>query len=159
MTEEQGGKKPEPGDSSQAETLKMATGEIIKRRSRWQSSLAALRYIDSISRDNEIQLRDTDRATSLALLVVAVVAAISLLIPQLSEHRLALVLASDVLVGIGIIMYVANRFGILTTLTPRQALLCWQLMLGASLLGIFTCMNLGLIISCVVGQHQIHIPQ
>jgi hypothetical protein len=157
MSEE--GKNPAggAGEPSPEQTLQMSAGDIIKRRSRWQSSLAALRYIDTISKDNEVQLRDTDRATSLALLVVCVVAFVSLLIPQLEPHRLPLVLSADVLVGVGLMMYVSNRFGIVTTLTPRQAILVWQLMLGASLLGIFLCLNLGLLCTFLISDNLVTI--
>lgn len=144
------------------ESLKQPTTEMVKRRSRWQSSLAALRYVSSVSRDNEVQVRDTDRATSLALTIVCILALAALVLPMpwLAQHRLPFVLASDVLVGVALLMHVSNRFGIVTTLTPRQALLCWQLMLGSSLLGIFLAVNLGLIIAVVIANTpRITIPQ
>lgn len=155
MTEE---KKAEEVTGS-ADTVKMSADQIIKRRSRWQSSLAALRYIDGITKDHEVKLRDTDRATSLALLVVCVFACISMFVPQLSSHRIPLVGAADVLLGLTLLTHVANRFGILTTLTPRQAVLVWQLMMGSSLIGVFMAINLGIIICLVIAKTQIVIPR
>ena len=153
----------------------MPAEEMVKRRSRWQSSLAALRYVSSVSRDDEVKLRDTDRATSLWLLIVCLLAVLCLVLPQFAQtapgplgwlfgfmavQRMPLILAADVLIGIALLMYVANRFGIVTTLTPRQALLTWQLMLGSSLLGIFLAVNLGAIICLVVANSaRIVIPQ
>ena len=55
-------------------------------------------------------------------------------------------------------MYVANRFGIVTTFLPRQALLTWQLMLGSSLLGIFVTINLALAIATAIQHSQIIFP-
>ncbi|MBI4532659.1 MAG: hypothetical protein HY711_01830, partial [Candidatus Melainabacteria bacterium] len=171
------GKPPvsQTGGQGASETVKTPADEMVKRRSRWQSSLAALRYVSNVSKDNEVKLRDTDRATSLWLLVVCILAVLCLVLPQFAQsapgplgwlfgfmamQRMPLVLAADVLVGVALLMYVANRFGIVTTLTPRQALLTWQLMLGSSLLGIFLAVNLGAIISFVVANSaRIVIPQ
>lgn len=157
------------------DALKLDTEEMIKRRSRWQSSLSALRYVSSVAQDDDVRLRDSDRATSLWLLLVCIFAFLSLVLPQLASPdqppalykflmwmlslRLPLVLSADVLVGFGLLLYVTNRFGIVTTLTPRQALLAWHLMLGASLLGIFLSINLALIIWVVVSHTQIVIPE
>src|SRR5579885_1869684 len=69
------------GGGSPNDTLKLGADEMIKRRSRWQSSLAALRYVSSISQDNEVQLRDSDRATSLWLVIVCILAALSIILP------------------------------------------------------------------------------
>lgn len=146
-------------NGSAEETLKLPAEEMVKRRSRWQSSLAALRYINSVSQDNEVKVRDSDRATSLTLLIVCVIALVSLVAPFLAPWRIGFVGASDVLVGVGLLMYVANRFGIVTTLTPRQALLTWQLMLGSSLLGIFMAINLAMVIGVVVANTHIEIPR
>ncbi len=153
---------PVAGAKPAEDTLKLPAEEMVKRRSRWQSSLAAWRYVNSVTRDNEVKVRDTDRATSAALLIVCIAALATLVVPfdWLAQHRVPFVLASDVLVGVALLMHVANRFGIVTTLTPRQALLTWQLMLGSSLLGIFLAVNLGIIIALVVANTpRIVIPQ
>jgi len=65
----------------------------------------------------------------------------------------------DALVGVMLVFYVANRFGILNTLTPRQALLTWQLMMGASFLGIFATINLAVLIAMVIANTNIEIPR
>lgn len=128
---------------------------IINRRSRWVSSWAAFCYVNSVQKDNSLKVRDSDKATSIALVLCCVLALISLIVPQLEQHRQSFVLAADVLVGLSLFMYVANRFGIISTFQPRQALLTWQLMVGSSLLGIFLTINLALIISFVISQNQV----
>jgi hypothetical protein len=80
------------------------------------------------------------------------------MLPMLAPWRLGLVGAVDALVGMVLLTYVANRFGIVTTFTPRQAVLTWQLMLGASLLGIFIAMNLGLLIAWQMYNTHIDVP-
>jgi hypothetical protein len=161
MSEEQGAENKEQAEALEASgsesnaTLKMSADDITKRRSRWASSLASLRYIDSVSRDNEVTVRDTDRATGIWLLIICLITLLSLVVPQLASHRIPFVFACDSLVGVSLLLYVANRFGIVTTLTPRQALLTWQLMLGSSLLGIFLAINLGLLIAVLVANNHI----
>jgi hypothetical protein len=133
-------------------------GGIVQRRSRWYSSLAALRYVNSLSKDDDVRVRDSDRATSISLLIGAIFTVISLIVPQLAPHRVPLVLACDALVGVMLLFYVANRFGILNTLSPRQALLTWQLLMGATFLGIFMTINFALIIALEVSRNAIQSP-
>lgn len=127
-------------------------GGIVQRRSRWYSSLAALRYINSLSKDDDVRVRDSDRATSISLLIGAIFTVVSLIVPQLAPHRVPLVLACDALVGVMLLFYVANRFGILNTLSPRQALLTWQLLMGATFLGIFLTINFALLVALEVSN-------
>jgi hypothetical protein len=135
------------------------TGGIVQRRSRWYSSLAALRYVNSLSKDDDVRVRDSDRATSIFLLISAILTVVSLVVPQLAPHRVPLVLVCDALVGVMLVFYVANRFGILNTLSPRQALLTWQLLMGASFLGIFMTINFALVIALVVSHSSIEDPR
>ncbi|MFN8657810.1 MAG: hypothetical protein U0105_15835 [Candidatus Obscuribacterales bacterium] len=169
MSDDQAAKKPADeaagkstaveGAGGTVETLRLPAEQVINRRSRWRSSLAALRYVSSVSRDNEVAVRDSDKATAIALLICCTIALGTLLVPQLENLRVNVVLAADVLVGLALLMYVANRFGIVTTFHPRQALLTWQLMLGSSLLGIFLTINLALIIAAIIAhQRPIMLP-
>lgn len=139
------------GDESQAakqtsDSVDQAhVDSVVNRRSRWLSAMAALRYCKNVSRDGDIQVRDSDRVTAIALLICCAAALVCVLpIPSLEPYRMAFVVIADFLVGLALLMYVANRFGIVTTFQPRQALLTWQLMLGSSLLGIFLTINLAL---------------
>jgi hypothetical protein len=140
------------------DTVKMAIDSVINRRTRWGSSLAALRYVSSVQKDEEIKVRDSDKATAISLLLCCAGALVCLVVPGFESYRVGLVLAADALVGLCLMMYVANRFGIVTTFQPRQALLTWQLMLGSSLLGIFLTINLALIIAAVIHNNPIIIP-
>ena len=133
-------------------------GGIVQRRSRWYSSLAALRYVNSLSKDDDVRVRDSDRATSISLLIGAIFTVVSLVVPQLAPHRVPLVLVCDALVGVMLLFYVANRFGILNTLSPRQALLTWQLLMGATFLGIFMTINFALVIALEVSHTAIESP-
>ena len=134
------------------------SGGIAMRRSRWESSFAAVRYINSLGRDEEVKVRDSDRATTIFLLLASILTVLSLVIKPFAEMRLQFVLVCDALVGVMLIFYLANRFGIFNTLTPRQALLTWQLMMGSAFLGIFMTINLAVVIGMVIANTSIEIP-
>lgn len=137
------------------DTVKMAIDSVINRRTRWGSSFAALRYVSSVQKDEEIKVRDSDKATAISLLLCCAGALVCIVVPGFEAHKVTFVLAADGLVGLSLLMYVANRFGIVTTFQPRQALLTWQLMLGSSLLGIFLTINLALIIAAIIHNNPI----
>lgn len=142
-------------EKTEVDALRVSADSVINRRSRWVSSASALRYVSSVAKDDDIKVRDSDRATAIALLVCCFFALLALLIPALETYRIGLVLSADALVGLSLLMYVANRFGIVTTFQPRQALLTWQLMLGSSLLGIFLTINLALILAAALQNTHI----
>ncbi len=118
-------------------------GGFAQRRSRWQSSFAALKYVTALANDNEIKIRDTDRATSIALLIVSILTVLSLIVRPFAPYSINLLAVVDLLAGASLSFYLANRFGILTTLPPRQALLIWQLVLGSIFIGMFVAINIG----------------
>jgi hypothetical protein len=127
-----------------------------ERRSRWESSFVALRYLSGIGRDTQIKVRDSDRATSFGLLIVAVLTMVSMFVPALADFRFNLLAVCDVLAGVSVVFYIANRFGILSTLPPRAALLCWQLMLGTWFIGMYVTINVVLI--GFINQHLPAVP-
>ena len=125
---------------------------VFKRRSLYKASIESLKYVNSISQDEAVKVRDSDRATSIALLITSIATVAAMIIKQAAAHRIPLLIACDVLIGVSILIYLGNRFGILTTFNPRQALLSWQLMMGAAFLGIFLTINLALLLGTFVVQ-------
>lgn len=125
---------------------------VFKRRSLFKASMESFKYVSSISQDEAVKVRDSDRATSIALLITSIATVAAMVIKQAAAHRIPLLIACDVLIGASILIYLGNRFGILTTFNPRQALLSWQLMMGAAFLGIFLTINLALILGTFVMQ-------
>lgn len=140
------GAPPQPGQ-----------GGLAQRRSRWESSAAAMRYITNLTRDDEVRVRDSDRATTIFLLLSTILTVLSLVVKPFAGMRLQLVLICDLLVGVMLIFYLANRFGIINTFTPRQALLTWQLMMGSCFLGIFMTINMAVIIALLIANTSIDI--
>jgi hypothetical protein len=147
------GKPSESGKStpSAAGPIYVDTADtLVKRRPRLASSLAALQYISSISRDNYVHLRVSDRLTSVTLLLASILAVLSLVFHPLAKIRLPLAILCDVLVGIMILLYLTNRLGILIILSPREALLTWQLIVVSCVFGIFLAVNIGLFVAILV---------
>jgi len=133
-------------------------GGINLRRSRWATSADALRYIGTLTRTDGVKIRDSDRATSIALLIVTILTIISPWVRQLAHMRATLFILCDIFIALVIFFYAVNRFGIINTLTPRQAILCWQLMLVFIYVGVFLTVNMGYVIGLVVANTSIQIP-
>lgn len=151
-TSEENNSEENSKDEIKEKSKEVASEGVFKRRSLWKASLASFKYVNSISQDEAVKVRDSDRATSIALLITSVGTVLAMLIKQAAAHRIPLLIACDVLIGASILIYLGNRFGILTTFNPRQALLSWQLMMGAAFLGIFLTINLALILGTYVVQ-------
>jgi len=130
----------------------------LQRRSVWYNSLSALKYVSGLSKDDEVRVRDSDRATAIALLISCILSGVSMIIPALAPLRLALMGICDALIGVILVFYVASRFGIINSMSPRQALLAWQLMMGASFLGIFIAINLAFVIGLVLTLNPLQLP-
>lgn len=107
-----------------------------RRRSRWHSAAAAIKYLNGLPRK---EFRDTDRTTNI-LLIASLVVLAALVFTPLDATRFPLAMACILLFGTTIVFFVANRFGIIGTLTPRQAVLVWDLLVGVSLLIVFSVM-------------------
>lgn len=135
-------------DLSPSEDLKQAGSpvafdEAAKRRSPWQAAGAALQYVQESTRTDSIQLRTSDRVTIIALLVCCILEVLSLSYTPFAGMRLPVVIVCDVVLGVCTILFLVYRLGILCSLSPRQALVCWQLMMGCVFFGIFLCINIG----------------
>lgn len=154
---------PVPAETPKAE-VKAASGEekavekapdkapegVFKRRPLWRACLDSFNYVNSISQDEAVKVRDSDRATSIWLMIVSIVTVVAMVLEPLAPHRMPLLVVCDVLIGMSIFYYIGNRFGIIGTFNPRQALLAWQLMMGATFFGIFLTINLALILGIIV---------
>jgi len=174
MSEQEKTEKEEPGSASAQESTPSPTESsapdepsteeapagspaINKRRSRWQTSLIAFRYVQSVSADNGIRIRDTDKATSIALAIATICLFLSPWINPLGKIRTNLLIVCDVFAGAVLVFYFANRFGILKTLNKRQALLTWQLILAAVYVGAFLTINLAVVIGFVISNSIIQL--
>lgn len=147
--------KPEANEELSATEISFAEAEkddISKRRSPWQSSAAAWRYVQDAASTDTIQLRTSDRVTILALLFCVILLVLPFCFSPLSGMRLPTIILSDIVLAICAVLFLIYRLGILCSLTPRQALVCWQLMLGCVFWGIFLCINVGVGVAFAVSN-------
>ena len=131
-------------DSETADAVENATNSGrpswngIERRARWSSAFQAIEYVNAQSRD---RLRESDKKTNALLIATLAVVALLFLTPP--DYLPYMVLICDLLFGATLLVFILNRLGILGTLSPRQVVLVWDLILGVSLFSIFVVVHLG----------------
>lgn len=134
---------------------------IKARRPGWKSSLATFKYIISLKKSGEGKLRRSDHISSLILLFSSLATILCLLLHSLSGLGFYLMVICDIILGSALLVYVTSRLGIITTLTPRQAMLTWQLLKGFVFIGIFIAVNTALTLSiffALVPWSSTHLP-
>src|SRR3982751_5358192 len=87
-----------------------ASQAVFKRRPLIRACMDSFNYVNSISQDEGVKVRDSDRATSIWLMIVSIVTVGAMLIEPLAPHRMPLLVVCDVLIGMSIFYYIANRF-------------------------------------------------
>jgi hypothetical protein len=127
----------------------------FQRRPPWKSTLAAMSYVQKISKNEDITIRNTDRITSILLLTSSIMAILSMVVAPLADVRPLAISLCDVFFGVSLAIYVTNRFGILTALSPRQALITWELVVAAGFVGTYLTLNFGTIIA-IYFAHATH---
>jgi len=127
-------------------------GNYIQRRSQWRSSLDALVYIFQLYRKPEVQVRETDKVTGVAVLFATIATFSCLLLHRMSGVGMQLTLLCDFFLGLSLTIYICNRLGILTGMQPRQAMLAWQLIKAFCFVGVFITVNLSIIITLALSS-------
>jgi hypothetical protein len=127
--------------AAKADTVAKIEGDISMRRSPWKSSMAAIRYVQEAAKTDYVQIRTSDRLTIIALLFFCIAEVLSLVYSPLHGFRFALMCCCDFILGTCVLLFLVYRVGILSALNTRQALICWQMMMGCIFLGIFLCLN------------------
>jgi len=157
-----------PGERGEA-----LTGEH-KRNSMWQSVVETCEFMKEAISDKSIILRDEDRFSSriLSMFLFAGLAfiVVSACLQDWNWLRTRLgaggftpfrpvnfiVLgAVDVLYFLPLCWFVLHRLGILRTMSKRHAVICCQLMIGASILTALVCVNIAVVILLLtLGTHM-----
>ena len=160
-------------DDKSADNLSGEHGEY-KRQSMWQSAAETCGFMRAALSDKSVVLRDEDKFSSRVLsiflfvgLAVICVAAVeqdwAFLRTRLGAGgftpfrpiNLVVLGAVDVLYFLPLCWFVAHRMGILRTMTKRHAVVCCQLMIGASILTALVCVNIAVVILLVcLGNHM-----
>lgn len=125
-------------ESSASNGAEVVNKEVTERRSRWSSSRDAVKHIaDSFGSEGK-QVRSSDKATSILLVFVALAATAYVLFPG---YRSAVLVLADIVAGGTIVVYLANRLGIFTSLDSRKTVIIAELLLGMFVLSILLMLN------------------
>ena len=123
-----------------------SSGSDRKRPSILAVAGETIQFIEKAEKDKSLNVRTNDRRSAIFALLSFAVGIVFLVLymvnPGYKQLCIALALVSDALFGMSILWYVLLRFGVLRSVEPRHALLCWQLMLGAGALFAFYTMNI-----------------
>jgi hypothetical protein len=121
-------------DKSQTETTSRAP-----RQSVVDGVVSSVKYLKEAHADaGTIKLRSTDRVTWV-LLVVAVLMIIAAQFLQNQKNLCTMI--ADALMAVVLFAFLGMRFGVLRSLSARQAVLTWQLIVGSFLLGMYFAFN------------------
>jgi len=116
-----------------------STQPQIQRRSFWQGSLDAIRYIGELHNDRGVKLRKIDKLTTGLLGLAVLVGSLCIFYPHFGA---AIVFSSDLLGAAALSLYLSSRLGAITYLPPRQAFLIGELLFGMFVTGVFITLNI-----------------
>ena len=145
-----------------------------KRNSVWQSTAETWQFMREAISDKSIVLRDEDKFSSRVLSFFLFVGLAFICVAASEQDwawlrtrlgaggftpfrpiNLIVLGAVDLLYFLPLCWFVAHRMGILRTMSKRHALICCQLMIGASILTALICVNIAVVILLVVlGNHM-----
>jgi hypothetical protein len=101
--------------------------------------VSSVKYLqDAHAEAGVIKLRSSDRATWILLIV-----ALGLVVAAqfLQNQKNLCTLLADALMAVVLFAFLGMRFGVLRSLSARQAVLTWQLIVGSFLLGMYFAFN------------------
>lgn len=141
----------EPPSSAAAETPGGGRSSI------WEGFLESCSYIYKTCGDKSIEIREHDRTTDLLLKFsfVAAVAFLALPLAGMKSLFIPCYVFADLLFIAAVTIFVVTRFGVITTMPPRNALVCWQLMVGTALLSIAMFVNFTTLVVIMVSGDRI----
>jgi hypothetical protein len=144
------------------------------RESIWQSMGETLAFMREALSDKSIVLRDDDRRSSRMLSIFLLVGLAFICLAAFQQDwawlrtrlgaggftpfrpvNLLMLAGVDLLYFLPLCWFVARRTGILRTMSKRHALICCQLMIGASILTALICVNIAVVILLIcLGNHM-----
>lgn len=122
----------------------------IVRDNLFQTAKKTLDFIDDAEKDKSVKVRVDDRKSTLflwsALGTVLALLIVVTLLPSLRHIGIVMALVADLLLGASVFWYVVIRFGVLKSLDPRYAVLCFQLLLGTGLMFAYFSINIAMLL-------------
>jgi hypothetical protein len=115
----------------------VASEQPNRRQSVWAASYEALNYVLGIERS---KLRTADKTTDI-LLGLAILSIVLLSFAPSEAWQVPLAFGCDILCLVIVLSFLGNRMGILRTLSQKQAVLVWDIVMGALILGVLVAVN------------------
>jgi hypothetical protein len=139
------------------EEVTESKGEQHPRANAFESCAKTFDYLSRISTDKSLTFRQSDTTTTNLLVFSLVGALVFAVLPAFNLSSVAAVcyVIADILLIMAILGFVMSRFGILRTMEPRYAMVCWHLMVGTGLLAMVIGFNIVIAIVLIVFQSQI----
>lgn len=141
MTQKPGDETP-PSDKQNLQDSIAAQSDTQTRAARQSvvgGVVSSVKHLqDAHAETGVIKLRASDRATWILLIV-----ALGLIVAAqfLQAQKNVCTLIADALMALILLAFLGMRFGVLRSLSSRQAVLAWQLILGSFLLGLYVAFN------------------
>ena len=152
--------EPMPPSSSSSPSEPKRDGSPTERDDKRIGPLAAclesLAHVRKAAADKAVSIRETDKQSVRLLRGSVLAALIFLFLPLagLSKYAIICLTVADSFFLLALAFYIVGRFGILRVMSPRHALVCWQLMIGTSLFAMALALNaVFLILIVLAGQH------
>ncbi|CAN5386700.1 hypothetical protein BH11CYA1_BH11CYA1_21880 [soil metagenome] len=149
-----------PSESSEAPEPTAVSSPVgerdYKRVGQLAACLESFAHIRKAAADKAISIRETDKQSVRLLRGAVLVALVFLFLPLagLARYAIFCLAAADTSFLFALIIYIVGRFGILRVMSPRHALVCWQLMVGTSLFAVALAINfIFILLICLAAQH------
>ena len=147
---------PSQSPQSQQPNADSSIGERDNKRiGQFAACLESLAHVRKAAADKAISIRETDKQSVRLLRGSVLVALIFLFLPLagLAKYAIICLAFADTFFLIALVIYIVGRFGILRVMSPRHALVCWQLMVGTSLFAMALAINaVFLLLMVLAGQ-------
>ncbi len=118
-----------------------SAGPAIKR-STFKNFILAIKHVNEASVSESVKQRFSDYVTIaiVILCIVSLLMAVSFPVPT------AIRLLPLLFTVLSVVFYIVNRLGIMISLTPRQALIVWQILVAGFWLGVTSAMLVMLVV-------------
>ena len=155
MADNSGEQNPPSDKEKTAEAAGSQTDTMTRaaRQSVAAGLVSSVKHLqDAHAEAGAIKLRKSDKATWV-LLVIAGILLIAALFLQ--NQKTLVTIIGDVLVAVVLFAFMAMRFGVVRSLSARQAVLTWQLIVGSFILGLYCAFN-SLLIAMIYSGTMFH---
>ncbi len=135
-TNEPPANEPKPSEVAGDSGADKTAGEN-RRKSAWATSYEAINYVCGLPR---AKLRVADMTSDMLLALAILVIVVLSFTPQ-AGWQIPVAFICDAVCIVAVVLFLGYRLGILRTLSEKQAVLVWDVVTGAFVLGVLVALN------------------